>query len=63
MTLLHLLTVIKAKCLSNEDVGKGYSFPDEDDDLTNYQGKSAHLMIPSALLQNVFSEFHTGVIM
>ena len=52
-----LLTVFKAECLSNEDVSKGYSFPDEDDDLSNYNGDSPHLMIPSTLLQNVFSEF------
>ena len=53
-----MLTVVKAECLSNEDVSKEYSFPDEDDDLTNYMGKGAHLMIPSTLLQNIFSEFH-----
>ena len=52
-----MLTVVKAECLSNEDVSKEYSFPDEDDDLTNYMGKGAHLMIPSTLLQNIFSEF------
>ena len=58
---LHLLIVFKAECLSNENVSKGYFFPDEDDDLSNYKVDTPHLMIPSTLLQNIFSESpHSG---
>lgn len=56
LSLSRLFTVFKAECLSNEDVSNGYSFPDEDDDLSNYKGESPHLMIPSTLLQNIFSK-------
>ena len=52
----YLLTVIKAECLSNENVNKDYSFPDEDDSLTKYEGKSAHLMIASSLLENTIGK-------
>ena len=52
----YLLTVIKAECLSKEDVIEDYSFPDEDDSLTKYEGKSAHLMIPSSLLENTIGK-------
>ena len=50
-------TVIKAERLSSEDMNKGYVFPDEDDDLTDYKGESTHLMIPSSLLQDINSTY------
>ena len=50
-------TVIKVKRLAEDDVNKGYAFPDEDDDLTDYKGKHAQLMIPSNLLRNISSKY------
>ena len=47
-----MFIVIKVEHLSSEDMNKGYVFPDEDDDLTDYKGESTHLMIPSSLLQD-----------
>jgi len=32
---------------------KEYVFPDEDDDLTNYAGESAQLVVPTGLLQDI----------
>ena len=37
-------------------MSKGYAFPDEDDDLTNYKGESTHIMIPGNLLQEIISK-------
>ena len=34
-------------------MGTTYMFPDEDDDLTNYTGRSAQVMVPSGLLQAI----------
>ena len=34
-------------------MGTAYMFPDEDDDLTNYTGRSAQVMVPSGLLQAI----------
>ena len=45
--------VLKAERVSNESLEKGYVFPDEDDNLTSYTGKSAQLAIPGSLLQNI----------
>ena len=30
-----------------------YTFPDEDDDLTNYTSRSAQVMVPNGLLQAI----------
>lgn len=49
-------TVIKAERLSNESASKGYAFPDEVDDISNYKGDSTQLLIPSSLLQDVISK-------
>ena len=56
LKLSHLSTVIKVERTSDEDVNKGYTFPDEDDDLTNYEGEHTQLMIPSSLLQDINSK-------
>ena len=55
----HVLTVIKVKRLADEDENKGYAFPDEDDDddLTDYKGKHAQLMISSNLLRDISSKY------
>ena len=34
-------------------MGTTYMFPDEDDDLTNYTGRSANVMVPNGLLQAI----------
>ena len=46
-------TVIKAEHVSNDSVNKEYVFPDEDDNLTVYEGRYAQVMVPSGLLQNI----------
>ena len=46
-------TVIKAKRISNDSVDKEYVFPDEDDNLTAYEGGYAQVMVPSDILQNL----------
>ena len=46
-------TVIKAEHVSNDSVDKEYVFPDEDDNLTVYEGRYAQVMVPSGLLQNI----------
>ena len=48
-----LYIVIKAERVSNDNMYRGYMFPDEDDNLTGYAGGNAQLMIPSGLLQNI----------
>ena len=45
--------VIKAELVSNDEVDKGYMFPDDDDDLTEFTGGSVQLMVPSGLLQDI----------
>ena len=39
--------------MSNDSVDEGYVFPDEDDNLTSYNGGIAQLMISSSLMQNI----------
>ena len=39
--------------MSNETFNDGYVFPDEDDDFTAYTGRSAQVMVPSGLLQEI----------
>ena len=46
-------TVIKAKHVPYDSVGEMYLFPDEGDDLTNYTGGSAQVIIPNGLLQAI----------
>ena len=49
-----LSVVIKTKRVSNDDIDKGYMFPnDDDDDLTGYTGGSVQLMVPSGVLQEI----------
>ena len=48
-----LCTVIKAERISNDSVNKDYVFPDEDDNLSTYNGGNAQLMVPIGLLQNI----------
>ena len=45
--------VIKAEHIQHDNVGTTYMFPDEDDDLTNYTGRIAQVMIPNGLLQSI----------
>ena len=48
-----LCTVIKAEHISSDSVDKDYVFPDEDDNLSAYNGGNAQLMVPIGLLQNI----------
>ena len=45
--------VLKAERVSNDSLDKEYVFPDKDDDLTAYKGRSAQLTVPSGLLQDL----------
>ena len=57
MLCFHYLTclcaVIKAERVSGDSVDKDYVFPDEDDNLTAYNGGNAQLMVSIGLLQNI----------
>ena len=46
-----IVTVIKAECIPQGSMSTMYTFPDEDDDLTNYTGGNAQVMVPNGLLQ------------
>ena len=48
-----MFVVLKAKRVSNDSLSKGYKFPDEDDNLTEYTGSSAQLSVSADLLQNL----------
>ena len=50
---LFVCAVLKAERVSNESLDKGYVFPDEDDNLTAYTGRTAQVMVPGGLLQNL----------
>ena len=45
--------MIKAEHVPHNNMSTAYMFPDEDDDLTNYTGRNAQVMIPNALLQSI----------
>ena len=45
--------MIKAEHVPYDNMGITYMFPDEDDDLTNYTGRIAQVMIPNGLLQSI----------
>ena len=49
----HWFVVIKAERVSNDSVNEGYVFPDQNDNITAYDGGIAQLMISSRLLQNI----------
>ena len=51
--LPYSLIVIKAEHVSHDNMDGTYMFPSEDDDLTNYVGGSAQVMVPSGLLQAI----------
>ena len=48
-------SVIKAEriSLTDDNTNEGYVFPDDDDDLTDYDGGIVQLMISSGLLQDI----------
>ena len=45
------LIVIKAERIPYDSMSTMYTFPDEDDDLTNYAGGNTQVMVPNRLLQ------------
>ena len=51
VSCLH--AVIKAERVSNDSVDEEYMFPDENDNLTAYEGGYARVIVPSGLLQNI----------
>jgi len=50
--------VIKAELTTKEDIDsdKPYMFPDNDDNMTSFTGKSAQVMLPNELLKGVLSQ-------
>ena len=52
-----MLTVVKVERVSDEDMNKGYTFPDEDDNLKNYERNSTQLVIPSSLLEDINGKY------
>ena len=49
--LSHNFTVIKAESISQGSMSTMYTFPDENDDMTNYTEGNAQVMVPNSLLQ------------
>ena len=49
--LSYNFIVIKAERIPYDSMSTVYTFPDEDDDLTNYAGGNAQVMVPNRLLQ------------
>ena len=47
----HNFIVIKAERIPYDSMSTVYTFPDEDDDLTNYAGGNAQVMVPNRLWQ------------
>ena len=45
--------MIKAEHVPHNNMSTAYMLPDEDDDLTNYTGRNAQVMIPNGLLQSI----------
>ena len=51
--IMCVFVVLKAERVSNDSLSKGYKFPDEDDNLTEYTGSSAQLSVSADLLQDL----------
>ena len=51
--LSYNFTVIKAERIPQDSMSTMYKFPDEDDDLTDYTGGNAQVMVPNGLLQGI----------
>ena len=49
--------MIKAEYISTDDTSEGYRFPDNDDDLMEFNGGAVQLSVPSSLLQTI-SEYY-----
>ena len=47
----HTFIVIKAERIPYDSMDTMYTFPDDNDDLTNYTGGNAQVMLPNGLLQ------------
>ena len=45
--------MIKAERVSDDNTNEGYVFPDDDDDLTDYNGGIVQLMISNDLVQDI----------
>ena len=48
-----MFVVLKAERVSNDSLSKGYKFPDDDDNLTEYTGSNAQLSVSADLLQDL----------
>ena len=45
--------MIKAEHVPHDNMGTTYMFPDEDDNLTDYTGRNAQVIVPNGLLQSI----------
>ena len=50
---VSVFVVLKAERVSNDSLTKGYKFPDDDDNLTEYTGSNAQLSVSPDLLQDL----------
>ena len=57
--LSYNFIVIKAERIPYDSMSTMYTFPDEDDDLTNYSGGNAQVIVPNGLLQGNGKLTHT----
>ena len=58
-SLYHIFIVIKAERIPYDSMDTMYTFPDDNDDLTNYTGGNAQVMLPNGLLQGNGMHNHT----
>ena len=53
LLFLIICIVINAERVTNDSVHEGYIFPNEDDNLTAYNGGRVQIMVSSNTLQNI----------
>ena len=51
--IIHIFIVIKAEHVPYDNMGTTYMFPDKDDNLTDYTGGNAQVLVPNGLLQSI----------
>ena len=58
----HLFAVVKADLVSNQNIQSGvsYTFSTNDDGLTNFTGRNAHVTLSNTVLKAVLSQLPPG---
>ena len=54
----YFIVVVKAQLISDDSIqaGKSYQFPNDDDDLTNFTGRTAQIMFSNDVLKGVLDQ-------